>query len=50
MSTCGEPDNALKTAEQANGAASVEVITGPGETPPLYKYLHDNVKSFYNIP
>jgi indolepyruvate decarboxylase len=48
-STCGELDEALKTAEQGNGAAYIEVVTGPYEAPPLYKKLHENVKSFYNV-
>jgi indolepyruvate decarboxylase len=49
VSTCGELDDALKTAEQANGAAYIEVITDAYEAPPLYKKLHENVKSFYNV-
>jgi indolepyruvate decarboxylase len=48
-STCGELDDALKTAEQGNGAAYIEVVTDPYEAPPLYKKLHENVKSFYNV-
>jgi indolepyruvate decarboxylase len=49
VSTCGELDGALKTAEQANGAAYIEVVTAAYEAPPLYKKLHENVKSFYNV-
>jgi indolepyruvate decarboxylase len=49
ISTCGELDDALKTAEQANGAAYIEVVTDAYEAPPLYKKLHENVKSFYNV-
>jgi indolepyruvate decarboxylase len=49
VSTCSELDNALKAAEQANGAAYVEVVTDAYEAPPLYKKLHENVKSFYNV-
>jgi indolepyruvate decarboxylase len=49
VSTCGELDDALKTAEQANGAAYIEVVTDAYEAPPLYKKLHENVKSFYNV-
>jgi indolepyruvate decarboxylase len=49
VSTCGELDDALKTAEQADGAAYVEVITDAYEAPPLYRKLHENVKSFYNV-
>ena len=49
VNTCGELDDALKTAEQADGAAYIEVVTDPYEAPPMYKKLHENVKSFYNI-
>jgi indolepyruvate decarboxylase len=49
VSTCGEFDDALQTAEQANGAAYIEVVTDAYEAPPLYKKLHENVKSFYNV-
>jgi indolepyruvate decarboxylase len=49
VSTCGELDDALKTAEQADGAAYVEVVTEPYEAPPLYRKLHENVESFYNM-
>jgi indolepyruvate decarboxylase len=49
VSTCGELDDALKTAEQANVATYVEVVTDPYEAPPLYKKLRDNVESFYNV-
>jgi len=49
VSSCGVLDDALKTAEQAGGAAYIEVITDAHEAPPMYKKLHENVKSFYNI-
>ena len=49
VSTCGELDDALKTAERADGAAYIEVVTDAYEAPPLYKKLHENVKSFYNV-
>ena len=49
VSSCGVLDDALKTAEQADGAAYIEVITGAFEAPPMYKKLHENVESFYNI-
>jgi indolepyruvate decarboxylase len=49
VSTCGELDDALKTAAQSTGAAYVELITDAYEAPPLYKKLHENVKSFYNV-
>jgi indolepyruvate decarboxylase len=46
VSTCGDLDDALRTAEQADGAAYIEAITDPYETPPMYKKLRENVKSF----
>ena len=49
VSTCGEFDDALKTAGQTGGAAYIEVITDAYAAPPMYKKLHENVKSFYNI-
>jgi len=49
VSSCGVLDDALKSAEQADGAAYIEVITDAYEAPPMYKKLHENVKSFYNI-
>ena len=42
-------DDALKTAQQADGAAYIEVITDAYEAPPMYKKLHEHVASFYNI-
>ncbi|MBV9350780.1 MAG: alpha-keto acid decarboxylase family protein [Mycobacterium sp.] len=49
VSSCGVLDDALKTAEQADGAAYIEVITDAYEAPPMYKKLHENVKSFYKV-
>jgi len=49
VNTRGELDDALQTAEQAEGAVYIEVITDPYEAPAMYKSLHENVKSFYNI-
>jgi indolepyruvate decarboxylase len=49
VSSCGTLDDALMTAEQSDGAAYIEVITDANEAPPMYKKLHENVKSFYNI-
>jgi len=49
VSSCGVLDDALKTAEQAAGAAYIEVITHAYEAPPMYKKLRENVESFYNI-
>jgi indolepyruvate decarboxylase len=49
VSCCGVLDDALKAAEQANGAAYIEVITDPYEAPPMYRKLHEHVESFYNL-
>ncbi len=49
VSTCRELDDALQAIEQADGAAYIEVVTEPYEAPPLYRKLHENVESFYNI-
>lgn len=49
VSTCGALDDALEAARQADGATYIEVVTDAYEAPPLYKKLHENVKSFYNI-
>jgi indolepyruvate decarboxylase len=49
VGSCGELDDALKTVEQLNGAAYIEVVTEADEAPPMYKKLHENVKSFYNV-
>jgi len=49
VSSCGVLDDALKTAEQADGPAYIEVVTDAYEAPPMYKKLHENVASFYNI-
>jgi indolepyruvate decarboxylase len=49
VSTCGELDEALRTAERADGAAYIEVITDAHEAPPMYEKLRENVESFYNI-
>ena len=49
VNSCGVLDDALTTAEQADGGAYIEVITDRCEAPLMYKKLHENVKSFYNI-
>jgi indolepyruvate decarboxylase len=49
VSTCGELDDALKRAENAESAAYIEVVTDAYAAPSLYKKLHENVKSFYNL-
>ncbi|MBV8785749.1 MAG: alpha-keto acid decarboxylase family protein [Mycobacterium sp.] len=49
VSSCGMLDDALKTAEQAGVATYIEVVTAADEAPPMYKKLHENVASFYNV-
>jgi indolepyruvate decarboxylase len=49
VSSCGALDDALKAAEQADGPAYIEVVTDAYEAPPMYKKLHENVESFYNV-
>ena len=49
VSTCGELDDALKTAEQADGAADIEVVTDAYATPPLPKKLNESVAALYNV-
>jgi indolepyruvate decarboxylase len=49
VSACGGLDDALKTAEHAESASYIEVVTDAYEAPPLYKKLRENVKSFYNV-
>ncbi|MDH6196525.1 indolepyruvate decarboxylase [Mycobacterium frederiksbergense] len=49
VSTCGQLDEALKTAEHADTAAYIEVVTDAFEAPLMYQKLHENVESFYNL-
>src|SRR6201993_3261237 len=49
VSSCGVLDDALKTADQADGAVYIEVMTDAYEAPPMYKKLHEHVASFYNV-
>jgi len=49
VNSCGVLDDALTTAERADGGAYIEVITDRYEAPLMYRKLHANVKSFYNI-
>jgi len=49
VTTCGELDESLKAAEQADGAAYIEVITDTYEAPLLYRKLHENIQSFCNV-
>ncbi|MFZ0714472.1 alpha-keto acid decarboxylase family protein [Mycobacterium sp.] len=48
VSSCGVLDDALKTAEQADGAAYIEVVTDAYEAPPMYRKLREHVESFYS--
>jgi indolepyruvate decarboxylase len=49
VSSCGVLDDALKTADQADGAVYIEVMTDAYEAPPMYKKLREHIASFYNI-
>jgi indolepyruvate decarboxylase len=46
VSTCGQLGEALKTAEQVDSAAYMEVVTDAYEAPPMYKRLHEYIESF----
>jgi indolepyruvate decarboxylase len=47
VSTCGELDKAIETAEQHGTGAYVEVVTDKYAAPPLARKLHDSVASLY---
>jgi indolepyruvate decarboxylase len=47
VTTCGELDNVLKAAEQANSGAYIEVVTDTYVVPPLAQKLHDSVATLY---
>jgi indolepyruvate decarboxylase len=47
VKTCGELDQALKTAEIAGKAAYIEVVTGAYEASPLAMKIHEAVKTLY---
>jgi indolepyruvate decarboxylase len=47
VTTCGEFDQALKTAEQGNTGAYIEVVTDKFAAPPLVMKLHENLKTLY---
>ncbi|MUL65009.1 indole-3-pyruvate decarboxylase [Mycobacterium sp. CBMA 234] len=49
VSSCGVLDDALKTAEQADSTAYIEIVTDAYEAPPMYRKLHEHVESFYNV-
>lgn len=46
VTTCGEVDQALKAAEQGNGAY-IEVVTEEYAASPLSMKLHENVRALY---
>jgi indolepyruvate decarboxylase len=47
VTTCGEFDQALKTAEQGNTGAYIEVVTDKYAASPLSMKLHESIKTFY---
>lgn len=47
VSTCGEFDKALKTAEQGNTGAYIEVVTDKYAASPLSMKLHESIKTLY---
>jgi indolepyruvate decarboxylase len=47
VTTCGELDNVLKAAEQANSGAYIEVVTDTYVAPPLAQKLHESVATLY---
>ena len=47
VTTCGEFDQALKTAEQAKTGAYMEVVTDKYAASPLSMKLHESVKTLY---
>jgi indolepyruvate decarboxylase len=49
VSTWGELDAALVSAQRGGQAAYIEVITDPYEAPALPNKLHESVKTLYNL-
>lgn len=47
VATCGELDNVLKAAEQANSGGYIEVVTDTYVAPPLAQKLHESVATLY---
>ncbi len=47
VTTCGEFDQALRVAEQANTAAYIEVVTDKYAASPFSMKLHDSAKTLY---
>ncbi|MGA7054188.1 MAG: hypothetical protein WBZ37_23540 [Mycobacterium sp.] len=48
MSTCGEFDQALRQAAQADTAAYIQVVTDTYAASPLAMKLHDNINTLYH--
>ncbi len=46
--TCGELDNAMTAAAQADTGAYIEVVTDTYAASKLVMQLHDNLESLYN--
>jgi indolepyruvate decarboxylase len=47
VSTCGELDGAIETAESGNSGAYIEVVTDKYAASPLARRIHDSVASLY---
>jgi indolepyruvate decarboxylase len=47
VSTCGDLDGAIETAERGNSGAYIEVITDKYAASPLAQRMHDSVASLY---
>jgi indolepyruvate decarboxylase len=47
VSTCGELDRAIETAERGNSGAYIEVVTDKYAASPLAQKIHDSVASLY---
>ena len=43
LTTCGEFDQALKTAERDGTAAYIEVVTDTYAAPPIAKKMHESL-------
>jgi indolepyruvate decarboxylase len=50
VGNCGELDEAMKSAEQGDKAAYIEVVTDTYAAPPLATKLHENLGSLYSAP
>jgi indolepyruvate decarboxylase len=50
VTNCGELDEAMKSAEQGDKAAYIEVVTDTYAAPPLTMKMHENIGSLYSAP